>query len=139
MECWDQMPWSSFSECWALNQLFCSPLSLSSRGFLGPLHFLPKLLNDINSCIRIQDIWICYYFRILLFGRAYVGFSVFTLSLSLEFVKLNFFRFCWSRVRIWAQWKKWNILVCTFVAFLTNIFQKAFCRSKGWSNGLFLF
>ena len=34
MNWWDQMPWSSFSECWALNQLFHSPLSLSSRGFL---------------------------------------------------------------------------------------------------------
>ena len=28
---WDQMPWSYFSECWALSQLFHSPLSLSSR------------------------------------------------------------------------------------------------------------
>ena len=37
----DWMPWSSFSECWALSQLFHSPLSLSSRGFLVPLHFLP--------------------------------------------------------------------------------------------------
>ena len=27
------VPWSSFSECWALSQLFHSPLSLSSRGF----------------------------------------------------------------------------------------------------------
>ena len=33
-------PWCSFSECWALSQLFRSPLSLSSRGFLVPLHFL---------------------------------------------------------------------------------------------------
>ena len=38
---WDQMPWSSFSECWTLSQLFRSPLWLSSRGFLAPLHFLP--------------------------------------------------------------------------------------------------
>ena len=30
-----------FSECWALSQLFHSLLSLSSRGFLVPLHFLP--------------------------------------------------------------------------------------------------
>ena len=30
----DWMPWSSFSECWALSQFFHSPLSLSSRGFL---------------------------------------------------------------------------------------------------------
>ena len=41
MKWWDRMPWSSFSECWALRQLFHSPLSLSSRGFLVLLHFLP--------------------------------------------------------------------------------------------------
>ena len=40
-EWWDCMPWSSFSECWALSQPFHSPLSLWSRGFLLPLHFLP--------------------------------------------------------------------------------------------------
>ena len=28
MKWWDQMPWSSFSECWALSQPFHSPLSL---------------------------------------------------------------------------------------------------------------
>ena len=33
--------WSSFSECWALSQLFHSPLSPSSRGFIVPLHFVP--------------------------------------------------------------------------------------------------
>ena len=38
---WDWMPWSLFSECWALSQLFHSPLSLSSRGSLVLLHFLP--------------------------------------------------------------------------------------------------
>ena len=42
MKWWDQMPWSSFSECWALSQLFHSPLSLSSRGFLVPLYFFHK-------------------------------------------------------------------------------------------------
>ena len=41
MKWWDRMPWSSFSECWALSLLFHSPLALSSRGFLVPLHFLP--------------------------------------------------------------------------------------------------
>ena len=42
------LPWSDgtrchdlSSECWALSQLFHSPLSLSSRGFWVPLHFLP--------------------------------------------------------------------------------------------------
>ena len=33
--------WSSFSECWALNQVFHSPLSLPSKDFLVSLHFLP--------------------------------------------------------------------------------------------------
>ena len=43
------LPWSdgtrchdlSFFECWVLSQLFHSPLLLSSRGSLVPLHFLP--------------------------------------------------------------------------------------------------
>ena len=39
---WDQMPWSSLFECWVLSQLFHSPLSLSSRGSLDPLCFLPQ-------------------------------------------------------------------------------------------------
>ena len=34
MKWWDQMPWSSFSECRILSQFFHSPLSLSSRGSL---------------------------------------------------------------------------------------------------------
>ena len=40
MKWWDQMPWSSSSEGWILNQLFHSPLSPSSRRSLVPLHFL---------------------------------------------------------------------------------------------------
>ena len=42
MKWWDQMPWSLFSECWAISQLFHYPLSLSSRDFLVPLHFCHK-------------------------------------------------------------------------------------------------
>ena len=34
MKWWDQIPWSSFFECWVLSQLFHSPLSPSSRGSL---------------------------------------------------------------------------------------------------------
>ena len=37
---WDQMPWSLFSECWVLSQLFHSPFLLSSRDSLV-LCFLP--------------------------------------------------------------------------------------------------
>ena len=42
MKWWDRMPWSSFSECWALSQVFHSPLSLSSRGFLVLFTFCHK-------------------------------------------------------------------------------------------------
>ena len=42
MKWWDQMPWSYFSECWALSQLIHSPLSLSSRGFLFFFTFCHK-------------------------------------------------------------------------------------------------
>ena len=40
MKWWYRMSWSSFSQCWALSQLFHSSLSLSSRGSLVFLHFL---------------------------------------------------------------------------------------------------
>ena len=40
MKRWDRMPWSQFSKCWALSQLFHSPLSLSSRGSFVRLCFL---------------------------------------------------------------------------------------------------
>ena len=62
MKWWDQMPWSSFSECWALSQLFHSPLSLKrffsssslsairmiSSAYLRLLIFLPAIL--IPAC-----------------------------------------------------------------------------------------
>ena len=41
MKWWNRMPWSKFLECWALSQLIHSPVSLSSRGSLVLLHFLP--------------------------------------------------------------------------------------------------
>ena len=41
MKWWDWKLWSWFFECWVvLSQLFHSPISLSSRGSLVPLHFL---------------------------------------------------------------------------------------------------
>ena len=56
MKWWDQMPWSLFSECWAISQLFHSLLSLSSfsairvvsSAYLRLLIFLPAIL--IPSC-----------------------------------------------------------------------------------------
>ena len=55
MKWWDQMPWSSFCECWGLSQLFNSPLPLSSRGFWVPLHSLPGEGNGTQlqySCLE---------------------------------------------------------------------------------------
>ena len=60
------LPWSDgtgfhnlkFLECWVLSQLFQSLLSLSSRGSLVPLHFLP--LNTIKVVPSV-------YLRLLIF------------------------------------------------------------------------
>ena len=46
MKWWDWMPWSSFSQCWALSQLFHSPLSLSSRGLQTHIYGILKDGND---------------------------------------------------------------------------------------------
>ena len=51
------MPWSLFSECWALSQLFHSPLSLSSRGFLVPLYFLPKEWCHLHIWVNSRSWW----------------------------------------------------------------------------------
>ena len=42
-------------KCWVLSQLFHSPISPSSRGFLFPLHFLPLEWYHLH-------IWGCWYF-----------------------------------------------------------------------------
>ena len=38
---WDQMPWSSFSECWTLSQLFLLSSFTFIKRLLARLHFLP--------------------------------------------------------------------------------------------------
>ena len=57
---WGWMQWSLFFECWVLSQLFHS-LSLSSRGFLVPFHFLWRKLNTeelmLLNCDVGQDSW----------------------------------------------------------------------------------
>ena len=52
------MPWSLCFECWVLNQLFHSPLSLSSRESLVPLHFMT--IRVVSSA----------YLRLLIFSPA---------------------------------------------------------------------
>ena len=55
MKWWDRMPWSLFFEHWVINQLFHSPVSLSSRDSLVPLHFLPLKCYHLHICG-------CWYF-----------------------------------------------------------------------------
>ena len=52
------MPWSSFSECWALSQLFHSPLWLSSA-YLRLLIFLPAIL--IPACASFSPAFLMMY------------------------------------------------------------------------------
>ena len=56
MKWWDRMPWSSFSKCWAFSQLFHSPLSLSSRGFLVPLRYWINLSLESPLDCKIKPI-----------------------------------------------------------------------------------
>ena len=54
-------------ECWVLNQIFHSPLSLSSRVSLVPLYFLPlkwhHLISEVidisAKCLCLQQCWFC--------------------------------------------------------------------------------
>ena len=51
MKCWDQMPWSSLSECWALSQLFHFPLSLLSIGFFGKCPGTPLRYSCLETAM----------------------------------------------------------------------------------------
>ena len=72
MKWWDRMPWSSFSECWALSQLFHSPLSLYL--LLNPYteFIIPNYLFLFSShsllkhfFIFFMAIWICLHSSVL--------------------------------------------------------------------------
>ena len=54
MKWWDQMPWSLFSECWALSQLFHSLLS-----------FIKRLLS--SSSLSARRVLSSAYLRLLIF------------------------------------------------------------------------
>ena len=65
MKWWDWLPWSSFSECWDLSQLFHSPFSLSSGGSL------------VHLCIWgywyfSQQSWLIGYFSCYGFSSGHV-------------------------------------------------------------------
>ena len=74
MKWWDQMPWSSFSECWALSQCFHSPFTFINRlfsssslsvirvilsAYLRLLIFLPAIL--IPPCSSSSPVFLMMY------------------------------------------------------------------------------
>ena len=58
MKWWDRMPWSWFSKCWALSQLFHSPLSLSQ--LLGHTFLFQLTLPTVLLLSWYLFIDICY-------------------------------------------------------------------------------
>ena len=46
MKWWDWMPWSSFSECWFLSQLFLSPFTFIKRLFSSSLFSAIRLISS---------------------------------------------------------------------------------------------
>ena len=50
------MKWSSFSECWALSQLFNSPLSLCSHEIKRRLLLRRKVMTNLDSILKSRDI-----------------------------------------------------------------------------------
>ena len=61
MKWWDQMPWSLFSECWALSQPFHSPLSLSFKRL-----FSSSLLSAIRVGSSAYLRWLIFLLAILI-------------------------------------------------------------------------
>ena len=57
MKWWDWMPWSLFSECWVLSQVFYSPL----------FHFYWLFSSSLLSAIWVVS---CVYLRLLIFPLA---------------------------------------------------------------------
>ena len=53
MKWWDQMPWSSISECWVFSQIFLSPFT-----------FIKRLFSSLLSVIRVVS---SAYLRLLMF------------------------------------------------------------------------
>ena len=74
MKWWDRMPWSLFSECWALSELFHSPLSFHQRlfsysslsaisavssAYLRLLKFLPAILIPAYASSSLVFLMMC--------------------------------------------------------------------------------
>ena len=91
------MPWSSFSECWALSQLFHSPLSLLSRGF-ECINYMGILSH--RRFVSFTPFII--YSVIYLYQYGWTHARIFILYFGLQSTILLF---CGSKCSIFGHWK----------------------------------
>jgi len=124
MKWWHWMPWTLFSECWALSQLFHSPLSLSffftfchKGGVIciseALLHFFSLLLLlftsvfKFNLFILLLSLSSELFISVILFSyKTFICFfisSISLLSISVSLLRLSTFRF-----KVWLQLLGWR-------------------------------
>ena len=90
MKWWDQMPWSSFSECWALSQLFHSPL-----------HFNHLVLIKIASCVLSRSYSILY---------SYISVRLLKNLTKHHRMSLYFYCFLYLPLSIYISFLEWTSL-----------------------------
>ena len=90
MKWWDRMPWSSFSECWALSQLFHSPVSLSLSGNSLDSHTL--FILYLKFCGFLPN---SPYFPHIVLAKHFVSVSM-SLDFYLDSIKVRPWSICLS-------------------------------------------
>ena len=81
MKWWDQMPWSSFSECWALSQLFHSPLLVPQPGIKSSSLVLegrflttrPQGKSALHSLELMVPVWIDWSVVLIWNGPVFIS------------------------------------------------------------------
>ena len=125
MKWWDQMPWSSFFECWVLSQVFHSPLSLSSRGSLVPFHFLPLGLCHLHIWGYWYFAW-QYWFQLVLHpAQRFTVYSVYKLSKQGDSIQ----RWC-TTFSVWNQ----SIVACLILTVPSWPAYRFLRRQVRWSG-----
>ena len=124
MKWWDQMPWSSFSECWALSQLFHSPLT-----------FIKKLFSSLLSAIRVVSsayLMLLIFLPAILIPACVSSIPVFRMMYSAY--KLNKQG---DNIQPWcAPFQIWNqsVVPCTFLTVASWPAYRFHRRQVRWSG-----
>ena len=123
MKWWDQMPWSLFSECWVLSQLFHSPLTFIKRlfsssslsairvvssAYLRLLIFLPVIL--IPACASSSPEFLMMY-------------SAYKLNKQVDNIQ--------PMVNRWREFQYWVIYTCIFQLSILSLMGYLF---KSWHD-----